>query len=492
MSITALKREVTKLRDTIGGAQSALSLHPAFRLHGPDGTPEDGLCGLTGEPIEPTENTVIFDVVAAPFRLLAEGARHTALPHGRGAGISSAVGRYVLGLMLVHPHRVLCVREVQLSLKHSVFSLLADLIHADARLEDFFTIFEGEDGTIGKNGSQCLFRGVRTSTAAAIRSLEDVRFVWAEEGQSLSGTSIETITFTNRVEGARVFWSWNRTKAKEPISAAFWDVDRPDLAKPEQPFTVLENPFASETLRQEAELLRQRDPERYQHVVIGGVETRSERRIFNNWLVQPVDIAEVIRQRKDAIKAGHAGTLAQRRARRAAQCRRIDNDFGVGLDFGTVDPFTIVLTYFDETFGRLFILHEYYKTGLDPDGMLAALRDFPLPTPKWPVYADHRPELIAYLSKHGVNAHPAVKLPVVDRIHRLQQLDIIVDAKCERAIEELGLYSWATDAQGVIIPDRPEDTNNHLIDAIAYSLGNRALTRPEIGYSKLSNPWTAA
>lgn len=76
-----------------------------------------------------------------------------------------------------------------------------------------------------------------------------------------------------------------------------------------------------------------------------------------------------------------------------------------------MDPCVIVLTYLDEDFGRLFVLKEYYRTGLDPDGMLAALCAFPLPGPRWPMYADHRPELTAYLSKNGFNVGPAFKLP---------------------------------------------------------------------------------
>ena len=155
-------------------------------------------------------------------------------------------------------------------------------------------------------------------------------------------------------------------------------------------------------------------------------------------------------------------TLREQRERRARRYQEIENSYGVGVDFGTVDPFIVVLTYFDETFGRLFILNEFYKTGLDPDGMLKALREFPLPTPKWPVYADHRPELIAYLYKKGINIGPATKLPVLDRIDRLKQLDIIISPNCPHAIEEFGLYSWQRDRQGVIISDQPEDKMTNL------------------------------
>ena len=76
---------------------------------------------------------------------------------------------------------------------------------------------------------------------------------------------------------------------------------RPDTARPPKPFTIYQNPLAPKTLIDEAELLRIRDPERHAHVYLGSLESYSEARIFSQWIVQELDIDEVIRQRKEAI-----------------------------------------------------------------------------------------------------------------------------------------------------------------------------------------------
>ena len=108
-------------------------------------------------------------------------------------------------------------------------------------------------------------------------------------------------------------------------------------------------------------------------------------------------------------------------------------------------------------------------------------------SPRWPVYADHRPELIAYLYKKGVNVRKATKLPLLDRIDRLKQLDIVISPDCPHAVEEFGLYSWQRDAQGVVLSDKPEDRNNHIVDAVAYSLGDKLKTKT-VGYARLKDP----
>ena len=481
--IATLRRETEQLRGQIGTA----TLQPVYKLIGKTGA-ETGIVDINGSPAEVTDDCVTFSILEAPFRLLSEGMKNAALPHGRGAGITNTLARYVLGLAIVEPCRILCAREIQLSLRESVWFLLVALIESDSKLSDFFTI--QQDGIFGRNGSQFLFRGIRTHTAEALKSTENIKFCWVEEAQSISRRSLDVLVPTIRAEGARLFFSINQRKKTDPVFADYIAEERPDTAKPEKPYTIYENPLASQTLFDEAELMRVRDPERHLHVYMGGFETFSEARIFHNWLVQDIDIESVISQRIGAIAVGYKGTIAERKSRRSQKIERIRNSFGVGIDFGFTDPHVIILTYFDEDTGRLFILHEFCQTGLGPDGMLAALREFPMPSPKYPIYADHRPELISYLSrKGGYNVNPATKLQVAERIDRLKQLDIFISPNCPHAIGEFGLYSWVRDRQGVVIGDQPEDANNHVVDAVAYSLGKRLTTVSTGKYQKLDDPY---
>jgi len=472
--IQSIQKEVSKLKSQIGGGE----LRPIYRLIGEDGS-ETGLVDIEGNPTERTRQDVEFTILEAPFRLLAQGKKNTVLPHGRGAGITHTLARYTLGLAIAEPCRILCAREIQLSLKQSVWYLLTAIIDGNEKLREFFVV--QNDGIFGRNDSFFMFKGLRDHTAESIKSYEDILYCWVEEAQNLSRRSLDVLVPTVRSQGAQFFFSVNARKKTDPAYADYLTDTREDTSRPDKPFTIYENPLATETLRQEAETLRVRDPERHQHVYRGGIETYPEARIFHRWIVRDIDMEAVIRQRKDAIKVGHNGTLRELRERRARIERKIENSYGVGVDFGVTDPFTIVLTYLDEDNGFLYILHEFYKTKLDPDGMLQALREFPLPSPKWPVYADHRPGLIAYLWKNGINILPATKLPILERIDRLKQLDIIISPECPHAVEEFGLHSWQRDRQGVIIADQAEDKNNHIVDAVAYSLGQRLQVKKTIG-----------
>ena len=485
-----MKNELNEIRRKIDETKAQLgttSLVPLYRLIDESGA-ETGLVDIGGNPAEVSENSVVMPGLEKPFNQIFEGKKHTLQPHARGSGITTTNVLYAIGQALNEPCRIIFIRESQGSIAESVHATFCRFIRENDQLRDFFTI--QRDKIIGRNGSEILFKGVRTHNMDSLRSYENLKFCFGDECQSLSLESIETIIFTVRAPGTRYFWSYNPRKATDPIHKMFGDGDRPDTSVPREPYTLFDNPFLSEELRQEAEILRKRDPERFNHVALGHIMTYSEARILHRFIIRPINIRAVIEQRKKIIKIGHHGTLREQRIRRRRKEEMIEASFGVGVDFGTVDPFVIVLTYYDEDYNRLFILNEYYKTGLDPDGMVNALKSFPLPSPKWPIYCDHAPPLIAYIWKHGFNAIPATKLPVLDRLHRLMELEIIISPDCPHTIEEFGLYSWRRDAQGVVIADQPEDSNDHIIDSIAYSLGARLKSEKPAGeYKVLAESW---
>lgn len=457
-----------------------------YRLLDAEGK-EVEIVDVEGNQVEPTESDVVMPGVAELFWQVFQGKKHTAQPHGRGPGLTTTNVLLALGWAMAETCRILFVREYLASVPESLIAALSKTIRSDDRLREFFEI--QRDKIIGKNGSTIIFKGVRSHNMDSLRSYDDLKYCIADECQSLSMDSIETIIFTVRSPGARFLWSYNPYKATDPVHVMFGDGERADTSVPKKPYTMFGNPLVAQTLLDEAEVLRKRDPERFQHVVMGYPATYSKTRIFD-FIVKEIDIADVIEKRIAAVTVGYRGTIQDRRERRGRQVAKIRNGYNVGVDFGFVDPFTIVLTYFDSNMGRLFILEEYYQTGLDPDGMLKALQEFPLPTPKWPIYADHRPELIGYLWKHKMNISRATKLNVKERVDAMKRFDIFINPHCVHAIEEYGLYSWERDNQGVVIGDLPEDANNHIIDAVAYSLGKQLdIEKPKGEYRKMADPY---
>jgi phage terminase large subunit len=59
---------------------------------------------------------------------------------------------------------------------------------------------------------------------------------------------------------------------------------------------------------------------------------------------------------------------------------------------------------------------------------------------------------------------------VLAGIQKLQEYELIVDSGCIHTVEELENYSWKKDKQTNEFYNEPEDKNNHLMDALRYSL----------------------
>ena len=72
---------------------------------------------------------------------------------------------------VVEPLRILCTREVQLSIKDSVHKLLSDQVKL-LGLDGFYVV---QEQTIkGRNGTEFIFSGLSTQTVDSIKSFEGI------------------------------------------------------------------------------------------------------------------------------------------------------------------------------------------------------------------------------------------------------------------------------------------------------------------------------
>jgi phage terminase large subunit len=147
-------------------------------------------------------------IVKLPAKLqgLARPSRYKFIRGGRGSGKSWSVARALLVLGAQETHRVLCAREVQLSIKQSVHQLLRDQIEA-LGLSGFYSVLSDE--IRGHNGTQISFRGLSDMTAETIKSFEGCTRVWLEEAQTISARSWKILTPTIRTEGSVIWATYN-------------------------------------------------------------------------------------------------------------------------------------------------------------------------------------------------------------------------------------------------------------------------------------------
>lgn len=367
--------------------------------------------------------------------LFDESARYIAVKGGRGSGKSRSVATALNLRAAAKPLRILCVREIQKSIRDSSKRLLDDDAERNG-LAGFYTSLETE--VRGANGSLFLFAGLR-SNIDSIKSLEGIDIAWVEEAQSVSKTSLETLIPTIRKPGSQIIFTWNPKHETDPIEEMF---GRDDLPPDTRLKTVnyVDNPWFPDVLQKEADYDLKRDPEKYNHVWMGGYLRNSESRVFRNWTVEEFEAPA------DAL-------------------------FRLGADWGFAsDPSVLVRCHI---VGRkLYIDYEAHMVGCEIMDLPSLFMSVP-GAEKWPITADSaRPETISHMRNNGFpKIQAAVKGPksIEDGIEWLKSFDIVVHPRCRHTIDELTMYSYKTDPLTQLVLPLLEDKNNHLIDALRYA-----------------------
>ena len=212
----------------------------------------------------------ILDLQAAKaFKPLLARSRYKAAYGGRGSGKSHffaelAIARAAAASGL----RIVCVREVQKSLKDSVKLLLEDKI-GTLGVGRQFGIFDKEIRAPG-NGL-IVFQGMQDHTAESVKSLEGFDIAYVEEAQSLTARSLEMLRPTIRKSGSELWFSWNPRHKRDPVDA-FFRARTP----PENAIIVRANydtnPFFPAELEQERLDDLANKPDRYAHIWLGDYE----------------------------------------------------------------------------------------------------------------------------------------------------------------------------------------------------------------------------
>ena len=214
------------------------------------------------------------------FGGLFEAWRYKVYWGGRGAAKSWNIAIALLVLGMQKPLRVLCARELQISITDSVHKLLADLI-AGFGLQEFYEV--QKTTIIGVNGTTFLFKGLKHN-ATEIKSTEGVDVCWVEEAEKVSDNSWELLIPTIRKEGSEIWVSFN---AKNPTDATYQRFivnKRPDALV--KKVSWRDNPFFPKVLDAERLHSFNTDPEAYKHIWEGEFDTRYNGAIYAKWVAE--------------------------------------------------------------------------------------------------------------------------------------------------------------------------------------------------------------
>lgn len=204
------------------------------------------------------------------FQPLLDPARYKGAHGGRGSAKSHFFGELASEDALRYPGdfgeglRMVCIREVQKSLKESAKRLIEDKLRKFGLNESQgFKVYKDvietpRDGLI-------IFQGMKDHTADSIKSLEGFHRAWIEEAQTFSAHSLELLRPTIRAPNSEIWASWNPSRPTDPVDLMLRGPNKPTGA------VVVEsnwanNPWFPKELEQERLDSKANDPDRYGHI----------------------------------------------------------------------------------------------------------------------------------------------------------------------------------------------------------------------------------
>lgn len=384
---------------------------------------------------------------------------------GRGGAKSHFFAEQIIVRCLIQPTRVVCIREVQNSIKDSVRQLLIDKIEKLGLLQTFDVL---ESEIRGPGGSQIVFKGMQSYNAANIKSLEGYDIAWVEEAQTLSQHSLDLLRPTLRKNGSELWFSWNPRFKTDPVDQ-FFRKNPPDDA-----VSVLinwrDNPWFPDVLRKEMEHDFATDPDKAEHIW-NGAYGFGQGAILARW----VAIAERNGRITD-VKADPDGAPIM-----------------VSSDIGFRD--TAGWWFWQPQLGGYKVLKYIGESGFDADDWIPQLQKEieAIGAPLGRIWLPHDARAKTFQSKHTtvdkfLTAFGAGKVAVVPQTKKLDQISAArtVINKCEfdrDACEEGldGLRAWEyeyNEETGVFSREPVHNWASHPSDAFAYGCQVMQLAEP--------------
>ena len=360
---------------------------------------------------------------------------------------------FIYRIMRYHYANLLVVRRFSNTNHDSTYAVLKKAIHL-MKVDRLFKCNEGRpEITYIPTGQRIIFRGLDDPLKITSVDVDTGILCWAWfeecyeiESEDKFDTVVESIrgTYDDPDFFKQITLTFNPWSDRHWLKRAFFD-DK----------TRHQDVFARTTTFRINEWLDDKDRVRYldlyrtnprrARIVCDGDWGVAEGLIFENFDVKDFDWSKKIKQ---------IGTVV------------------TGLDFGfSHDPTTLPSSIYDEDKKELWVFDELYKTGLVSSEIVQEIKLRGLQ--KATITADSAtPMAIEEIKRGGVRRIRPMKKgkdSIETGISFMQGLKIHIHPRCKHAIEEFNTYVYSKDKEGNWL-NKPVDKNNHIIDAIRYSL----------------------
>lgn len=218
--------------------------------------------------------------------LWTQRARYKGAHGGRGSAKSWDRGQHLVFRHAMEPGLAsACLREVQATLKDSVFKLIEDTAR---RLEigGLFTPVPSDSHIKCPGGGVMIFRGMNDMNADNIKSLEGFDVAWWEEAQTATQRSMDLLRPTIRKPGSELWFTWNPRLRGDPVDVMLRQDARFEPERIVVEANWRDNPMRGNELEKERLLDLAGDRERYDHIWEGAYESESDMQFIGGGIVR--------------------------------------------------------------------------------------------------------------------------------------------------------------------------------------------------------------
>ena len=375
--------------------------------------------------------------------LFENDTRYFIVTGGRGSSKSFGVGTFTNLLSFEQGHKILFTRQTMTSAHLSIIPEFQEKIDL-MQLNELFEVTKSEIKNKQSN-SEIIFKGIRTSSGdqtANLKSLQGVTTWVLDEAEELTDEStFDKINLSIRQKGkqnrvililnpsTKEHWIYKKFFEERGVQEGFNGI-KDDVTyihtTYEDNIDNLDQSFINEILR-----IKETNPQKYKHQILGGWLNKAEGVVFNNWRIDNFE---------------EVGTVI------------------FGQDFGfSIDPTTLIKVSIDKGKKRIYAKEYLYKASLTTSDIYNENLRY---CNRSLIVADSaEPRLIQELKSRGLNIKGIKKPTIIERIALVQDYELIVDSESSNLIKELNNYVWHDKKS-----QTPIDDYNHLLDALGYAV----------------------
>lgn len=380
---------------------------------------------------------------------------------GRGSGKSFNVSTFIERLLfeVKHPspakrivHQIFYTRYTMVSASISVIPEFMEKVELDGNAK-WYTHTKTDVKNL-RSGGAVMFRGIKTSSGnqtAKLKSIHGITtFVVDEAEEWVSEREFETIMLSIRQKGIqnRIIIVMNPTDNNHWVYKRFIENTHKEVEFDGVPVqisthqnvlhihtTYLDNAEnLSPEFIKEVEDMKNNNPEKYAHTVMGRWADVAEGAVFK-----------------------HIGVVKEF----PKWCKKV----AIGLDFGYTNDVSAAMMcgMIDD---NLYISEIFYRTGMLSSDLIKELRKYG----DMKVFSDSAdPRLVQEIHNGGIRIYPVEKGAgsIIAGIDKMKSLNIFVTENSYNLRKEFRNYVWDKDKDGNYI-NQPIDAWNHGIDAARY------------------------